>query len=355
MAQAWPRLRGRAAHPFWRWPRFHFFAVLWLTLPVLVFLIEAEPEEIPSAAPPSRWQQFKAHRCFAAAGAGWWFGFGYFFAGLVWVAEAFLVEAQQFAILIPLVISGLPGFAGPVLGRRRRPLHGPRTCPDRHVCCFSQPRLGSRNMRVAMSSRDCRGMCSLCPHAASAADASAAYAGIYGLTLGTVPIFALPMVLWAQARTGPLGRRNRLAAVAIAVLPLSVMALLGSWRLATPHAAPAVAAKIRIVQPSVPQKEKWRPENQERIFNDHLELSQTNPLACANAMPGITHVVWPEAAMPFLPLEYPVALKAIGNILAPGRKSSRARCARTMPATALSAGARRSTIHCSCLAQGARW
>src|SRR5262249_3878977 len=33
---------------------------------------------------------------------------------------------------------------------------------------------------------------------------------------------------------------------------------------------------------------------------------------------GITHVIWPEAAMPFFPLEAPVALDILANILPPG-------------------------------------
>src|SRR5207245_9906370 len=30
----------------------------------------------------------------AAAGIGWWFGFGYFLAGLYWIGNAFLVDAK---------------------------------------------------------------------------------------------------------------------------------------------------------------------------------------------------------------------------------------------------------------------
>jgi apolipoprotein N-acyltransferase len=40
-----------------------------------------------------------------AALAGWWFGFGYFFAGLFWIGEAFLVEADKFAVLIPFAVT----------------------------------------------------------------------------------------------------------------------------------------------------------------------------------------------------------------------------------------------------------
>src|SRR5262245_10624776 len=44
----------------------------------------------------------------AAAAAGWWFGFGYFVAGLWWLGAAFLVEADQFAWALPLGVVALP-------------------------------------------------------------------------------------------------------------------------------------------------------------------------------------------------------------------------------------------------------
>jgi apolipoprotein N-acyltransferase len=76
--------------------------------------------------------------------------------------------------------------------------------------------------------------------------------------------------------------------------------------------------RLRLVQPSVPQREKWRPEKQREIFRDHLELSTRGPGGTPDGLAGITHVVWPEAAMPFLPLRSPEALQAIGEILPPG-------------------------------------
>src|SRR5215208_4498273 len=44
----------------------------------------------------------------SAAGAGWWFGFGYFLAGLYWVGIAFLVDAKTFGWLLPFAVIGLP-------------------------------------------------------------------------------------------------------------------------------------------------------------------------------------------------------------------------------------------------------
>jgi apolipoprotein N-acyltransferase len=75
--------------------------------------------------------------------------------------------------------------------------------------------------------------------------------------------------------------------------------------------------KIRIVQPSVPQREKWRPENQRRIFLDHMQLSAANTAGEVDNLADVTAVVWPEAAMPFLPLDHPDVRAAIGRLLPP--------------------------------------
>jgi apolipoprotein N-acyltransferase len=77
---------------------------------------------------------------------------------------------------------------------------------------------------------------------------------------------------------------------------------------------------VRIVQPSILQHEKWRPEHQERIFAEHLELSITDPKGARDDLAGITHVIWPEAAMPFFPLEYPIVQERIGRMLPPETK-----------------------------------
>ena len=56
----------------------------------------------------------------AAAWAGWWFGFGYFLAGLYWVGHAFLVDAKTFGWLLPFAIITIARRAGAVHGVRHR-------------------------------------------------------------------------------------------------------------------------------------------------------------------------------------------------------------------------------------------
>lgn len=66
------------------------FPILFLTLPVFVWLIDGS----------ANWRR--------AFTAGWAFGFGYFFFNLFWIGEAFLVEADKFAWLLPFAVTLLP-------------------------------------------------------------------------------------------------------------------------------------------------------------------------------------------------------------------------------------------------------
>ena len=84
-------LSALAMAPFNAWP------VLFLTFPVLVWLIDG--------AAAGRWRGVPA-----AALSGFWFGLGYFVPGLYWTGYAFFVDAQTFAWLTPFAVLGLPSY-----------------------------------------------------------------------------------------------------------------------------------------------------------------------------------------------------------------------------------------------------
>ena len=86
-----------AMAPFFAWP------VLWITLPTLVWLIDGA-----SCADDRHAARWYRRPEIAAAEIGWWFGFGYFVPGLFWIGEAFLVEAETFAVLLPFAVTLLP-------------------------------------------------------------------------------------------------------------------------------------------------------------------------------------------------------------------------------------------------------
>jgi apolipoprotein N-acyltransferase len=280
--------------------------VLFVTLPVLVWLIDG-------ASADSRRALF-----LRAASAGWWFGFGYFLLGLFWIGEAFLVEAEVFAWLMPFAVlllpAGLALFTGLAAG----------------AACLAWPPGIARVLVVAVAlalAEWLRGHVltgfpwNVLGYALTwplPMMQSASVLGIYGLTLLCVAVFAGPVVLIADVAPGASRKRVLVRAVALAIVPLLMLYGLGAWRLSNNPTTMLDGVRIRIVQASVPQRDKWRPEKQREIFEDQLALSRRDAAGQQDDLAGITHLIWPEAAMPFLPLEHPEALAAIGALLPSG-------------------------------------
>jgi apolipoprotein N-acyltransferase len=294
-----------AMAPFFAWP------ILFLTLPVLIWLVDASAAA-PSLSPRS-WRP--AAR---AAAAGWWFGFGYFIAGLFWIGEAFLVEAEKFAILMPFAVCLLP--AGLAL------FWAAATGAARLVWKpgFARILVLAVTLSVAEWLRghlftgfpwNVLGYALTWPPVLMQ---SSALLGIYGLTLVAIVVFASPAVLWIDAAERLVPERWRFGGLLAAGAPIAALAMWGAIRLATTEAPPVEHVRVRLVQPSVPQREKWRPENQERIFREHLDLSRRSPAGAVDDAAGLALIVWPEAAMPFLPLNAPRALAEIGQMLPSG-------------------------------------
>ena len=69
-----------------------------------------------------------------AAATGWWFGFGYFLAGLYWIGYAFLVDAPTFGWLLPIAVIGLPAVLAIFTALRRSRW---RACCGRAAPCAS--------------------------------------------------------------------------------------------------------------------------------------------------------------------------------------------------------------------------
>lgn len=275
------------------------FPVLFITMPILVWLVDG------SKGPRS------------AAAAGWIFGFGYFLANLFWIGEAFLVEAEKFAGLMPFAVTILPaGLALFWAGATAVARCFWRSDASRVLVLAITLSLAEwlRGHVLTGLPWNVLGYALTYPIELMQ---SAALMGVYALTLVAAVIFMTPLVAAAEADSAR-QRPAFIRAVLIAVLPIACLAAFGAGRLSVspPQNMPGVT--LRIVQPSVPQREKWQPQNQGAIFSQHLEMSATGPDGIRDDLASVTHVIWPEAAMPFLPLEHPEALTAIGAMLPEG-------------------------------------
>jgi apolipoprotein N-acyltransferase len=295
-----------AMPPLFLWP------VLFATLPLLVWLIDGS-EAVPGAA-----RTFRRSAPARAFAAGWWFGFGYFIFGLFWIAEAFLVEAEKFAWLIPFAITLLPAglalFTGLATAAAR--LKWPPGLARAIILALAlSVAEWLRGHVLTGFPWNTLGYALTAPLTLLQ---SASLFGVYGLTILTVVIFASPLVVAAAAAPGPGRIRTIAAGAAIAIVPLVLLYGYGLWRLSGGPDPTVDGVRLRIVQASVPQRDKWRAEKQGIIFQDQLDLSRRDPSGHRDDLAGITHLVWPEAAMPFLPLQHPEALDAIGELLPPG-------------------------------------
>lgn len=287
-----------AMAPFFLWP------VLAVTLPVLVWMIDGAGA--------------KKRPLRDAFSAGWGFGFGYFFAGLFWIGEAFLVEADVFAWLLPFAVTVMPaglalfyGLAAAVARKWWRPGLS-------RVLVLAVALAAAEWLRGHILTGFPWNVLGYALTFNLAAMQMTSVLGIYGLTLWTVLALAAPAVLAADRADHETTWRALIPGGAILAATLVVLLGYGTARLSAGPAPMLPGVKLRIVQPSVPQREKWRPEKQREIFLDHMALSRRSASGALDDLDGVTHVVWAEAAMPFMPLSKPEALSAIGELLPDG-------------------------------------
>ncbi|WP_210036040.1 apolipoprotein N-acyltransferase [Methylobacterium sp. PvR107] len=262
---------------------------------------------LQDGAAPGRTPLRRVWPCFLI---GWAWGFGYLTAGLWWLGQAFLVEADEFLWALPLGVIGLPfalglfygagfGAAGLLWSRRAARIAalafgiGAAEWLRGHL--FTGFPWNTLGMALAQNLWLMQG---------------AALIGLYGLTVLAVLVCAAPATLATGLR--PLGRFGPPAAAAAL---LAGLAFYGAERLGPPD--PVVAGvRLRLVQPNLPQDAKFRPENRADIVDRYIELSQ-RPVEAGTPEP--THIVWPESAFPFLIQRDPDALAKVAAGLKPGQ------------------------------------
>lgn len=299
---------------------FFFAPVLLLTLPLLVWLIDAAGREPSDGESRSRRQLAPWRKELrAAAATGWFFGLGYFLLGLFWIGEAFLVEAEKFAWLLPVAVTILPAGLALFFAAAAGVAKAFWTRGISRVLVLAIALGVAEWLRGHILTGLPWNVIGYALTYPLPLMQGTALIGVYGLTLIAVAAFALPLIALADTAGKPRTGSGEL--ILGLLVPVGLLAGLwgfGAWRLASASDEMVPGVRLRIVQPSVPQREKWQAAKQGEIFQKHLSLSRRAADGHVDDLEGITHVIWPEAAMPFLPLDRPEALAAIADLVPDG-------------------------------------
>ena len=292
---------------------FNFFPAFIIPMTVAVWLIDgcADARQTPTSRrvrlglPVAAWRAF---------GAGWWWGFGYFLAGLWWLGAAFLVEADEFAWALPLGVVGLPAALAifPGLGFMIAwLLWSPGARRLFALAAGLSLAEWLRGHALTGFPWNTFGM-ALGGNLVTAQLAS--IVGLYGLTVIAILIFSAPAVLGEKSTMQ--GARRRLPpAVAAAVLAFAGICAFGALRLAGPTPAPVAGVKLRIMQPNLTQDAKFRPDNKAQILARYLTLSAREAKSDRSGLDDVTVLVWPESAFPFILSRDAKTLAEIGAVL----------------------------------------
>lgn len=280
-------------------PPFDFFAASFVAFPVLVWLLDG------AAGGPGESIVRRIGRPFLI---GWWFGFGYFLAGLWWIGNALLVEADLFAWALPLAVLGLPALLAV--------FYGLAAAIGRIFWSDGLSRIAAIAFGFGIAEWLRSFVLTGFPWNAVGQAAmpmpllmqSVNVVGMTGMNALAVFVFAMP-ALFASSQ----GRR---AGFALASLLVVLHAGYGFLRLGTADPAPETLINVRLVQPSIDQSAKWDSEMRNRIFRTYLDLSAGAP---AEGKPRPDLIVWPETSVPFILSRQPEALVALGELVEEGQ------------------------------------
>ena len=321
----------------------NLWLALFVTFPILVWLIDgataadwSKPAIAPAAddplparsrlaiedikksvgltPPPQPSPLARAWRHIApAAGIGWWFGFGYFIAGLYWLGFALLVDAASYAWFLPFAIIGVPaGLAiftsfGVVLARLVWSSGALRVLALAAGLTIAEWLRGHVLTGFPWDTYGYALTGSLWLAQASA------LVGIWMLTLIAVAAFASPAVLVDQRAS--LSARCWLPAGAAVVL--AAFALFGASRLAAMPTRFVDGVELRLMQPNLPEDETFNYSARDAVMQRYVALSRRPSTQRPNGMADVTHLVWPESAFPFFLAYEGKALADIVDLLPP--------------------------------------
>ena len=235
------------------------------------------------------------------------FGLGYFMAGTFWIAFAFVTRGAGYAVMAPFVVPvfaamlavfwGLAGAAYIALGARS----------VWRIFAFAAVITALEWVRGHLFGGLPWNLPAYTWRAGGIISQAASWFGVYGLTFLTVFVLSAPAVA-----AGSLRMRRLMPLMVSAAIGL-ILVCTGALRLGAMPAGVQPDVRIRLVQSALSQREKWAP--------DGVRLTRDRYLALTGraGLDEVTHIVWPEGALPSFMLEDGPTLGLIASQLRSGQ------------------------------------
>ena len=97
--------------------------------------------------------------------------------------------------------------------------------------------------------------------------------------------------------------------------PSSALAAFGTWRLTTTPTVLVDGVRLRIMQPNLPQNERFNYSQKQAVMDRYTALSDRAAGPNATGIGDATHLIWPESAFPFFLTREADALAQIAKLL----------------------------------------
>lgn len=275
---------GLAAAPL------YFFPALIIGLTGLIWLLDGALESdrpVRSAA----WRTFL-------------FAWPYLGVGVFWVAFAFWNRGGAFIYFGPLVAIGGAAFlsafwaaAGAAYGRLA--FRGPI-----RILAFAILILAAEATKGLPFTQFPWNLPAHVFVAGGAVSQSAAWIGAWGLSFLVLVMFSSPAAL-----AGPGSDLQRRVPVLASVFVLVVLIAGGTHRLSSAEVRFQPGLVFRIVDVDIDQQVKWGEGGDVLVRSRYLELT------ASDGVDDVTHVIWPEGALPLFLIEDSVSISALTEIL----------------------------------------
>ena len=248
----------------------------------------------------------------SAFAAGWWFGLGHFVVVLHWLAFPLLVDADRFAWLVPFAVLIVPAGLALFIGAATAAAHVIWRPGWRRIIVLAAAWTVAEWLRGHVLTGFPWGLIGYAWSPSAAVLQVTAVAGIYGLSFVTVIGAAIPTSLWPMPGAGAAPPRLNWRPSAVAAAFIAVLWLGGAVRIAATDVTTRADVPLRIVQPNIAQREKWRPEVRDANLLRHIELSR------GDGARALAAVIWPETAATFRLTDASPAAQAIGSAIESG-------------------------------------